>query len=369
MEFAPAERLADQGVQLIDANGDGRMDLLVTTGTRGGFYPLQFGGLWDSSSFHSYKSSPSFDLEDPDVHLVDLNGDGVTDAIRSAARLECYFNDPETGWYEGPRIERSSSLEDFPNVTFSDPRVKWADMTGDGLQDIVLVYGRTVAYWPNLGWGHWGRQVLMHNSPQLPYDYDPRRLLLGDVDGDGAADLVYVDDTRVTVWINRSGNRWSDPFPIEATPPVTDMDAVRLVDMLGTGVAGILWSADAGGFARANMYFLDLTAGTKPYLLNRMTNNIGSETSIEYAPSTRFYLQDRRDNQWKTPLPFPVHVVAGVTSSDAFSDATLTTEYDYHYGYWDGVERKFHGFGRVDQRDTEVFAGGEFYSPPTETRT
>src|SRR5262249_29414946 len=30
--------------------------------------------------------------------------------------------------------------------------------------------------------------------------------------------------------------------------------------------------------------------------------------------------------------------------------------YAYHHGYFDGVEREFRGFGRVDQRDTEEFA-------------
>ncbi len=33
----------------------------------------------------------------------------------------------------------------------------------------------------------------------------------------------------------------------------------------------------------------------------------------------------------------------------------MTTEYNYHHGYWDGGEREFRGFGRVDQRDTEAF--------------
>ncbi len=52
MRDAPAGlRLADQGVQLIDANGDGQIDLLVTTETMSGYYPLRFGGLWDRRSF------------------------------------------------------------------------------------------------------------------------------------------------------------------------------------------------------------------------------------------------------------------------------------------------------------------------------
>ena len=95
MRDAPAGlALADQGVQLIDANGDGCTDLLVTTATMAGYYPLRFGGLWDRRAFRRYRVAPSFDLEDPEVRLVDLTGDGVVDAIRSGTRMECFFNDP-----------------------------------------------------------------------------------------------------------------------------------------------------------------------------------------------------------------------------------------------------------------------------------
>jgi hypothetical protein len=74
---------------------------------------------------------------------------------------------------------------------------------------------------------------------------------------------------------------------------------------------------------------------------------------------------------------------------DQLSQGKLTTAYSYHHGYWDGAEREFRGFGRVDQRDTEPFeryhAAGhatgpddtrafapvaqERFSPPLETRT
>src|SRR5690554_1311153 len=185
MRDAPAGlQLADPGVQLIDANGDGRIDLLVSTNGLHGYFPLLFNGEWDRRSFQRYRQAPSFNLQDPKVQLVDLDGDGVTDAIRSGTRLECYFNDPEEGWNGTRHVERRV-IEDFPNVPFSDPRVRWADMSGDGLQDIVLVYDGNVEYWPNLGRGNWGRRIHMHDSPRFPYGYDPRRILIGDVDGDG----------------------------------------------------------------------------------------------------------------------------------------------------------------------------------------
>ena len=390
MRDAPAGlQLADPGVQLLDADGDGRADLLVTADGLAGYFPLRFGGVWDRRSFQRYRAAPSFDLEDPEVKLVDLDGDGLTDVVRSGARFECFFNDrdPRKAWSRTRRVERRT-LDAFPNVSFADPRVKWADMTGDGLQDIVLVHDGEVEYWPNLGHGSWAGRVRMENSPRFPWGYDPRRILIGDVDGDGLADLVYVEDRKVTLWINRSGSTWGAPIVIQGTPPVSDFDAVRLVDMRGSGVSGVLWSADANGQSRPPIVFLDVTGGRKPYLLDEMDNHLGAVTKVEYAPSTRFYLDDERwpKARWKTPLPFPVQVVARVEVIDEIFRGKLTTEYRYHHGYWDGAEREFRGFGMVEQLDTETFEAyhqpglhGEEahfdpvrraqFSPPTLTKT
>ena len=151
------------------------------------------------------------------------------------------------------------------------------------------------------------------------------RILLGDVDGDGLADIVYVDDSKVTLWINQGGNRWSDPIEITGTPRVSDIDAVRLVDLYGSGISGVLWSADANGQSRTNLFFLDFTGGIKPYLLNEMDNHMGAITRVAYAPSTQFYLEDeqRPETRWKTSLPFPVQVVARVEVIDAVSSGKL----------------------------------------------
>jgi len=398
MPDTPTEaHLARAGVQIADMNGDGRSDLLITDGLRAGYYSLGTDGGWDRRSYVHYPAAPSVNLEDSLVRLVDLDGDGVVDALRTAAAFEMYFHDRRRGW-ERLELRARDEYDEFPNVSFSDPTVKLADMNGDQLQDIVRIHNGHVDYWPYMGRGRWGQRIGMANSPQFEdaplygsTGYDPRRLLLGDVDGDGLTDLVYVGAGHVTVWINQSGNHWSDPITISGTPMISDLDAVRLADMHGTGTAGILWTYDYTAQIDSTYKFLDLTGGGKPYLLNRMDNHLGATTLVEYAASTHFYLEDERDPQtrWQTTLPFPVQVVARVEVIDQWSQGKLTTDYHYRHGYWDGAEREFCGFGMVEQRDTETFARyNDFglhgalvafnpvgladaaqFSPPTVTRT
>ncbi|HVG89986.1 MAG TPA: toxin TcdB middle/C-terminal domain-containing protein, partial [Alphaproteobacteria bacterium] len=128
------------------------------------------------------------------------------------------------------------------------------------------------------------------------------------------------------------------------------------------------------------MRYVDLMGGQKPHLLVSMKDNLGAETKVEYAASTRFYLQDRlAGNPWITKLPFPVHVVERVEIFDYISRTRFSSQYKYHHGYFDGVEREFRGFGMVEQWDSEAYAVLEDSSalnlnpasdvPPVLTRT
>lgn len=383
MKDAPTLSLADPGVSFVDANGDGRTDLMVSGSPLAGYFPIRAGGGWDARSFRRFRRAPSFSLSDPEVRLVDLDGDGITDAIRSGTRVECYFNDRDEGWHR-TRVIQGGDGAMLPSMSFADPAVHWADMTGDGLADVALIYDGNLRYWPSLGHGDFGPPVVTRNAPRLPYGHDPKRVLIADVDGDGLADVLYVGDDHVVLWVNRGGDAWSDPVTVRArgaaedreyrgTPPLSS-GVVRATDLLGTGMDGVLWSRDAHTGTSSSHYFLDLAGGRKPYLLEHIDNHAGARTNIEYAPSTRFFVEDdrHRRTRWRTTLPFPVHVVSRVTVQDHFSGGALTSSYRYRHGHWDGEDREFRGFASVEQRDAETFGGPvdpASHAPPVLTRT
>ncbi|RPJ64610.1 MAG: toxin, partial [Acidobacteria bacterium] len=158
-------------------------------------------------------------------------------------------------------------------------------------------------------------------------------------------------------YFNQSGNRLSEARRLGPFPRVDSLSSVQAVDLQGNGTACLVWSSALPGEARRPVRYMDLMGGQKPHLLVKTVNNLGAETVVQYAPSTRFYLADKRSGKpWITRLPFPVHVVERVETRDLISRNRFVTRYAYHHGYFDGIEREFRGFGLVEQFDTEELA-------------
>ncbi len=353
----PSVSAVQPNVAFGDMGGDGLVDLVVEAPPMSGFFESTPDGRW--KPFKKFKTFPSVSLSDPNVRMVDLTGDGLSDILMTRDHHFLWFKClGEEGYDEPLHISRVRDLNEFPDIYFNDPsgRVRLADMTGDGLNDIVLVHSGRIDYWPNLGRGRFGKRVTMAHSPRMPYNYDPKRLFLADLDGSGCADLVYVDFDNVQFWFNQSGNGWSEKKIIQGTPHVSDLSSIQFSDFFGTGTTSLIWSYDYQRQSGGNYKVLDFCGGRKPYLVVGMTNNMGATTQVQYASSTKFYLEDKKAfKPWATNLPFPVQVVEKTEVIDHISKTKLVTTYKYHHGYYDGREREFRGFGRVDQYDTEEF--------------
>jgi RHS repeat-associated protein len=348
-DFPGQATLEDAGVLFADLEGNGTADLLWAAPPMQGYFPNAAGLDWEPMV--RYRTTLPFSFGDPSVKLYDVDGDGRIDAV--VARPEAFLlfrNLGRDGWSDRVQVvRRRHDLDLFPDIAFEDPHTFVADMNGDGLTDLVHVRSGEVSYWPYQGHGDWAPRVRMAGSPVLPRNYDIANLFLSDIDGDGVDDLVYVDSDRTLVWLNRGGRGFSDTIIIAPTPPAGS-GTVLPADMRGQGRPGLLFSYQRDMPGADQYRFLSLGGDTPPYLMTSIDNGMGSVTRIAYRSSTSFQMDDLAVGRpWRTFLPFPLQVTAGITVEDRHAGVTSRTEYRYHDGHYDGLEREFRGFGQVEE--------------------
>lgn len=359
-KFAPTElvinRPIDASSQFIDLAGDGCIDLVDFRSDNPGFYK-RISDNWNN--FVNFKSFPMLNWDDQNIKFIDLNGDGQNDILIGEGEYFTWYKSlGEDGFTVAKKVYQKWDEDKGPHAIFSDTiqSIYLADMSGDGLADIVRINSGEVCYWPNIGYGKFGSKVTMDNSPcfDYPNEFDSRRIQLTDIDGSGITDILYIRQSKIHVYFNQSGNSLSNEHILDGFSTADNMTSVTVVDLLCKGTACLVWSSFLPVDAKRTIRYIDLMGENKPYLLTKYTNNMGLETTIEYEPSTKAYLQDKiAGKPWVTKIPFPVHVVKQVKTHDLVSKNSLITRYSYHHGYFDGTDREFRGFGRVDQWDAE----------------
>ncbi|MCJ1432472.1 hypothetical protein MMC27_001829 [Xylographa pallens] len=356
-----------------DIDGNGNQDLVIvnTEGRLHGYFECTDQDTW--TPLQNFPEALNYGKGDPPLRRMDLTGNGRSDLLS-----------PEQGngelvWHEsrgkgGFTVERRSKCpETFPRLDIQDERslIYFADASGDGLTDIIRLSNGKVSYWPNLGHGNFGAEIIMDNCPVFDSDdsFSTQRVRILDVDGSGTADLLYLLPTGgAIVYYNYCGNSWSNGVTIENFPVIDKLSNVFTTDLLGNGTSCLCWT----GAQSDNEYtisFLNLGGEAKPHLLKSWTNGIGLSTVVTYSPSTKSFLADERNGRaWSTKLPFPVHTVRRVVEKDGIIGSTRTTKFSYHDGYYDGFEREFRGFGEVDRWEDErlpITDGTKMYKKPT----
>lgn len=372
--FAPAKLVTPKpsfggtsngNFQIQDLEANGKKYLVSNELALRGYFELSPEEVWQP--FRSFEAFPTLDLRDPNVKFLDLNGDGLADILISQDQIfHWYASKGKVGYDDHRMVQQAQDEERGPRILFAnkDERmlVALADMSGDGMSDIVRITESEVCYWPNLGYGRFGAKVTLGYAAAgeylfAPDGFHPQYLHFADIDGSGTTDLIYIGENKIKIWFNQSGNCLSEPSELfNPFPKIDNLSKISVIDLLGNGTSCLVWSSPLPHYAQSPLQYIDLMGGRKPHVMGQYLNNLGKEITMAYKPSTWFYLQDKKaGKKWATKLPFPVQCVHKTVVMDKVSQTRFVQEYSYHHGYYDGEEREFRGFALVEQRDTEAF--------------
>jgi hypothetical protein len=226
-------------VALGDLDGDGHTDAVVAAA---GLHVLLGDGTGSLRQVGTVD-----DIANPNgIALGDANGDGVPDigvANHDTEHVTVLLGDGAGGFDLAPGSPLVAGVEPHPHA------VLWADLDGDGHQDLLVDHrnGHAVLALRGVGDGTFERPGIA-----IPVGGDPYRgMALADVDGDGRADLLTPNEREVAVRLAASGGDGGDFAFVEApSVAVPGPFSIGVVDLNADGALDLVTASERDGFVR-----------------------------------------------------------------------------------------------------------------------
>ncbi len=312
---------------------------------------------------------------DEGVRVIDVNGDGLPDIIQGVtgqvgsptSTFAAWINNGH-GWARNDTWDPPVGFLDWNSSQDTGWRI--ADVNGDGLPDIL---GSSGAYINNgHGWtfdASWASPLPFWDSTNKN-DYGVR---IADVNGDGLPDIIQgaVDEvgggSSFAAYIN-TGHGWTASS--SWNPPASFLDVLssnddgsRIADVVGSGLPGVIQSiVDHPNASDTDLAWVNNNS-VRANLLTSITYPQGASTTIQYQPIVQGNLSNI--------APYPVYVAAQVTSNDGLGNLA-STSYQYSGGsyYVSGpTDKQFAGFSNVTETDAAGNVTKTYYHTGTGTAT
>jgi Bacterial Ig-like domain (group 3)/FG-GAP-like repeat len=242
--------LNTSGVQILDLNNDGKLD--IATDINNSLYVALGNG---DGTFSAQVSSP-FETSSATV-FADMNGDGIPDAITEANAIAAIFLGKGDGTFTAPPLDTQyvTDLTDSTDIAISD-------LTGDGKPDIAVL--STSFFEVEVITGNGDGSLKGAPALTVPGDIMPiDNVLLGVVDanGDAYTDIFLANyfNNSLTLYTGLSdgkgGFTYVTSLPSSALPGdyaglesfQADVNGDGKQDIFLTGYAGEIWVALAKG--------------------------------------------------------------------------------------------------------------------------
>ncbi|MFA3780990.1 SpvB/TcaC N-terminal domain-containing protein [Yersinia sp. 1652 StPb PI] len=356
---------------LMDINGDGRLDWVISQPGLAGYYSRNPDQSW--TQFTPLSALPT-EYFHPQAQLADLIGNGLSDlALIGPNSVRLYANQRD-GFAAARQVYQDPAIVlPIPGASNAE-LVAFSDPLGSGQQHLMRVRHNNVTCWPNLGHGTFGKPVTLSGFNQPVDSFNPQHIWLADIDGSGSVDLIYANSDHLLIYRNQSGNNFAAPLklPLPHGVRYDNTCQLTLADVQALGVTSLLLSVPH----MVNRHWRYDFTTRKPYLLSTVNNNMGAESRLSYRSSAQFWLDEKaaaasKKQKIACGLPFPMHLLARTSQFDEITQNSLSQQAYYYHGFYDGAEREFRGFGRVDTLDTHVDAQGSAQerTPPSLTRS
>jgi RHS repeat-associated protein len=348
----------DHTAALMDIGGNGKLDLVIAAPGRSGYYGNNNDTTW--TSFQPLENVPT-EFSDGNTRLVDLTGSGLTDLLSGdQSQWRVALSKGTAGFADVMVVPVPDDIGGYDSKDAS-VFVGFADMFGDGLSHLVRVSDGRVQVWPNFGYGCFGQPREILGAPPFGPTMTARQVLLADVNGSGAADLILVHGDHIAIHPNIHGNGFGPALKIPLPDGFSALDRVNATDVLGLGTSAIVVSQ---ALPDAVQRYLDTCGGVRPFLLRAIDNGMGAATTIAYRSSSAYALADRQAAMpWVTSLAMPVQVVSHVDEVDGVDGITHSQAYEYRDGYYDPVEREFRGFRMLQTQDSTTINDSVWHFP------
>jgi RHS repeat-associated protein len=358
----------DQGVRIVDVNGDGLPDIIQgftnSSGVTSTAAYINTGSGWVVSSTWDPPISFSNNGADTGARIADVNGDGLPDIIQAytdtsgTAHYAAYINNGH-GWTSNPSWNPPTT---FISSSTTDTGARLADVNGDGLPDIIQGFEDSnsvnhFAAYMNTGDG-WSTSTVSIWDPPVVFSNNgaDTGVRIADINGDGLPDIIqaYTDSggaNHYAAYLN-NGAGWDatsswDP-PVSLTLNGTD-NGTRVVNVTGSGLPDIIQAyTDSSGvehtsaYTNSNKFRADLLTG--------ITYPQGGSSTLAYES----ILQITDDNgNVLNGVPYPVYIVSQVSNNDGLGDIS-SSSYVYYGGtyYTNGpFDHEFAGFTQVKETD------------------
>jgi hypothetical protein len=219
-----------------DVNKDGKTDLLSLVNGVGAVVALSNG---DGTFKTPVPSGGTVFGGGANLAVGDLDGDGAPDLVVSATQ----GGNTVYKWQKNNGDGTFAPEQMLQQASDSARSSTLADVSGDGLVDLVVLGSNSVLVLVNEGKGAFAAPVTYSQSTSAAWEAalaptaytDPLGLVVADLDGDGLLDLAFSQDTAGGVFVSLNGHgSFEDPVPYAGTTGFTPATVVA-ADLDGDG--------------------------------------------------------------------------------------------------------------------------------------